>query len=156
MRGCTALSSKGLACVVRAAPSLVEVDLAGCALVTDTTAFASQRYAIVSKHGIEPASDAAAVEARDAYYARLHLEHRSQIGVCCGWRLKSFVQRCKRRRAGAVIKRNIRIYHEKIKDRFRLRFKHLVTYKRADSASELQLWEDGVRATQASSCGSRR
>ena len=66
--------------------------------------------------------------------ARLHLEHRSQIWVCCGWRLKWFFQRCKRRRAGAVIKRNIRIYHERVKDRFRLRFKHLVTYKRADSA----------------------
>ncbi|CAH0380096.1 unnamed protein product [Pelagomonas calceolata] len=130
MRGCTALTGKGLQCVVRAAPSLIDVDLEGCSLVTDMTVLASQRYAIASKHGIEPASDAAAVEARDAYYARLHLEHRSQIWVCCGWRLKWFFQRCKRRAAGAVIKRNICIYHERVKDRFRLRFKHLVTYKR--------------------------
>jgi hypothetical protein len=134
MRGCSALSSKGLQCAVRAAPSLVEVDLEGCSLVTDMTVLASQRYAVDSKHGIQPATDAAAVEARDSYYARLHLEHRSQIWVCCGWRLKWFFQRCKRRQAGAIIKRNICIYHERIRDRFRLRFKHLVTYKRADSA----------------------
>ena len=132
MRGCTALRGKGLQCVVKAAPSLVDVDLEGCSLVTknDMQLLEKQRYAVDGKHGIEPASDAAAVEARDAFYARLHLEHRSQIWVCCGWRLNWFFQRVRRREAGAVIKRNVIIYNEKVRDRFRLRFKHLVTYKR--------------------------
>ena len=60
------MRGKGLACVVKAAPSLVDVDLEGCSLVTknDMQLLESQRYAVDGKHGIEPASDAAAVEAK--------------------------------------------------------------------------------------------
>ena len=46
-------------CCVKAAPSLVDVDLEGCSLVTDMTVLEKQRYAVDSKHGIQPATDAA-------------------------------------------------------------------------------------------------
>ena len=135
LRGCSAVKVKGLVCAVKAAPSLVDVDLEGCALISGADVrevLAHQRYAVerLNRSGIQPSEDAAAVEARDAYYARLHLEHRAQIWICCGWRLKALNMRVKRRAAGAVIKRNVLIYDEKRRDRFRRRFKHLVTYRR--------------------------
>ena len=135
LRGCAAVAKKGLACAAIAAPSLIDVDTTGCTLLEPEDVqkiLGRMRYAAERPNGAgcKPGVHAAAAERRDEAYARLHLEHRCQVWICCGWRLRALRGRVERRVNGKVIKRAIMNYQERRRDEFRQHFKRLVNYRR--------------------------
>ena len=78
---------------------------------------------------IRPNRDAAAIERRDAAYARLHHEGLCATWIFCGWRFFQLTHRIRRRIAGAVVKRAVVEYRARRRDAFRQHFKRLVNYR---------------------------
>ncbi|KAH8052957.1 hypothetical protein JL721_10777 [Aureococcus anophagefferens] len=116
-------------------PRLRVLKMTGCAALEPEDVrrvFGANAYA-TSHEGdvaIRPNRDAAAIERRDAAYARLHHEGLCATWIFCGWRFFQLTHRIRRRIAGAVVKRAVVEYRARRRDAFRQHFKRLVNYRR--------------------------
>lgn len=136
--GWNALDTGGFRAILAAAPNLAYLSASACGLLDfkDLQRAAAKRlYVSLSECGesgwcLRPIRGAAAIEKRDAVFARFWIEDRAATAIACAYRWYRTERKFKRRCAARIVARAVRDYRRRRLDGFRLRFKLLVAYRR--------------------------